>query len=166
MFLGTLCPIHNCVTSANPPVPVSNHVPVLTSSCLDKLFSNHSNPTLNFLRCLCACFMYLGNMYLVFLDVLFVLGVCISFRPPLCSSLSRSQLSPQSVQEWAAHCFDGHRWESCDQFFYLLTGSIFKCFILVDLGGWGVLDSKSLFRNLVPFFDSNSLIYLKKTFVF
>ena len=105
-------------------------------------------------------------MNLVFLEVLFVLGVCISFRPPLCFSLSRSQLSPQSVQEWAAHCFDGHRWESCDQFFYLLTGSIFKCFILVDLGGWGVFDSKSLFRNLVPLFDSNSLIYLKKTFVF
>ena len=35
MFLATLCSVHSCVTSANPPVPVPNHVPVLTSSCLD-----------------------------------------------------------------------------------------------------------------------------------
>ena len=107
------------VSLLSTPVPVSNHVPVLTSSCLDKLLSNHSNPTLTFLRCLCARVMYLGNMYLVFLYVLFVLGVCISFRPPLRSSLSRSQLSPQSVQEWVAHCFDGHRWGSCNQFFWI-----------------------------------------------
>ena len=51
------------------------------------LLSNHSNPTLIFLGWVCACVMYLGNMYFVFLDVLFVLGVCISFRPPLRSSL-------------------------------------------------------------------------------
>ena len=112
------------VSVLSTPVQVLNQLQVMTSSCLYKLLSDHSNPTLTFLRCLCTCGMYLGitqmlNMHLVFLYVLFVLGVCISFRPPLRSSLSRSQLSPQSVQEWVAHCFDGHRWGSCDQFFWI-----------------------------------------------